>query len=538
MERRKTLTQTTNRKHERKLKAPLSRELLERILSYILYSQDLDIEMLEKIDKLFDTVDLSLSEVFEDRKTLVSMIQVGLDMIMVKHNTDALIVRDAMQNLGDSVAEMLNELDTLYNNDPDFLGENVLDYIDERIKTLYDYAIFYKYRDDIDYISEKMNSGEVLDIAEAATRFKGFADQAVSEINRNELRRTARSEYIFGEDSYLENIRTTIEEYRRPSNKIATGIRELNEMLGGGLEAERHYTFLGAPGTGKSVFLENILCWASCCNLRLRPKNPSLIPLILYVTQENSLKESNERQYSVGLPSSVSCQKKFEDRDPEEIPELYQANGWNIRFARVYKESREWSTKDLSNYCDKLKRAGYEVVLILHDYIKRIRASVEIGDPYTDYGTVVNEEKALATRLQVPFATVMQVNREAVKKIQEAHQRGKKLEDELSAAVIGDSFEIYQNTDYCAILIPREDEDGVKYLQFLKLKSRYKVDCEGTYLALPYENGTIRLEQNLTSQISRVKRSWGDGLESRKPAQEVGSSKPIRKSRRTLSGAA
>lgn len=538
MERKKTLARTEYKKRERKLKAPLSRELLERILSYILYVEDLDLEMLEKIDNLFENVDLSLSEVFEDRKTLVSMIRIGLDMIMVQHNTDAGIIRDAMQNLGESAVNMLAELDELYNSDPEFIGSSILDYIDQRIKTMYDYAIFYKYKDDIDFISEKMNSGEVLDIAEAAQRFKGFSDQATSEINRNELRRTARSEYIFGEESYLENIRTTIEEYRRPSNKICTGIRELNEMLGGGLEAERHYTFLGAPGTGKSVFLENILCWASCCNLRLRPKDPSLIPLILYVTQENSLKESNERQYSVGLPSSISCQKKFEEREPEEIPELYKTNGWNIRFARVYKESREWSTKDLSNYCEKLKRAGYEVVLILHDYIKRIRASVEIGDPYVDYGTVVNEEKALATRLQVPFATVMQVNREAVKKIQEAHQRGKKLEDELSAAVIGDSFEIYQNTDYCAILIPREDEDGVRYLQFLKLKSRYKVDCEGTYLALPYEKGTIRLEQNLTSNTSNVKRSWGDGLEARKPAQEVGSSKPIRKSRRTIGTAA
>jgi hypothetical protein len=538
MDRRTTLSQTTNRRRERKLKVPLSRELLERILSYILYAPEFDMEMLEKIDKLFANVDLSLSEAFEDRKTIVSMIRSGLDTILVQRTMDAGIIRDAMQNTNEGAADMLAEMDGLYANDPEFIGPNILDYIDERIKSLYDYAIFYKYKDDVDFICEKMNSGEVLDIAEAATRFKGFADQAVCEINRNELRRAAKSEYIFGEDSYLENIRTTIAECRRPSSRLATGIRELNEVLGGGFLAERHYTMLGAPGTGKSVFLENALCWICCCNPRLRTQDPTLKPVVLYVTQENSLKESNERQYSVGLPSSISCQKKFEEREPEEIPELYKANGWNIRFARVYKESREWSTRDLANHCEKLKRAGYEVIAIIHDYIKRIRPTVEIGDPYTDYGTIVNEEKAIATRLQIPFITVMQVNREAVKKIQEAHQRGKKLEDELNASVIGDSFEIYQNTDYCAILIPREDEDGVKYLQFLKLKSRYKVESEGTYIAMPYEKGTIRLAQNLTTETSNVKRSWGDGLEARKPAQEVGSGKPIRKSRRTLSDAA
>ena len=168
MERKKTLARTEYKKRERKLKAPLSRELLERILSYILYVENLDLEMLEKIDNLFDNVDLSLSEVFEDRKTLVSMIRVGLDMIMNQHNTDAGIIRDAMQNLGESAVNMLAELDDLYNSDPEFINSSILDYIDQRIKTMYDYAIFYKYKDDIDFISEKMNSGEVLDIAEAA----------------------------------------------------------------------------------------------------------------------------------------------------------------------------------------------------------------------------------------------------------------------------------------------------------------------------------------------------------------------------------
>jgi len=537
MERRKTLQKSDTRKRERKLRAPLSREFLERIISYILYSQDIDIEMLEKVDKLFMSIDLSVSEVFEDRKTLVAMIKQGLDMILNDRINDPAIIRDSLQSLGEDATNMLAELDDLFANDPNLVGEDILDYLDKRIKKMYDYAIFYKYKDDVDFISEKMNSGDVLDIEEAAVRFKGFADQAVSEISRNELRSASRDEYISGEESYLENLKTTIAEYRRPSNRIVTGIKELTDMLGGGLEAERHYTFLGAPGTGKSVFLENILCWACTCNPGLRPKDPSLIPLVLYVTQENSLKENNKRQYSVGLPSSISTQKKFFEREPEELVQLYKENGWNIQFARVYKASREWSTRDLENHCDKLRRMGYEVVLIIHDYIKRIRPVVSIGDPYVDYGTVVDEEKAIAKRLNIPFATVMQVNRSAVEKIQEASQKGKKLEDLITPAVIGDSFEIYQNTDYCAILIPIEDPEGQKYLQFLRLKSRDEVTCDGVYLAIPYEGKTIRLEQNIHNPGTNVKKAWGDGLESHKPAQEVGSRKPIKKSRRSTIGA-
>lgn len=525
------------KKREKKLIVPLQREFLERILAYQLYAEEVDLELLEKVRTMIDMIDLSSVNAFEDRKILVEMITKSLEIILEMKIEDVGMLRNSLKEMGEDYEKTLEEMDQFYTdpeNHKECFGDNIVDYIDARVSNITQYAAFYQHKDQINEIAEKLNSGDVIEIGGAANVFKNMAETAMNDISEHEYKNDARYDYIFGEDTYIRSLDGSIREANRPSSTLLSGIRELNAMLGGGFKSTRHYVFLGAPGTGKSVILENCLCWLSSFNKNFQTRDSSKKPIILYCTQENDLDETNERQYYAGLPSSVSLEKEFKDRTPDELYQLYLNNGWKIAFKRMYREDRSICTRELDNYCEKLLDKGYEVIAIIHDYIKRIRANNEIGDPYIDYGTIVNEEKAIATKRRIPFITVMQVNREAVRKVCEAQAKGRDIEKEVNPSFIGDSFPIYQNTDWCGMLVPQEDPvDGKTYMQIIQLKRRYRAPlCDTKYIAVPYEKDTIHLETNVGKTTTNVRKKWCGNLTEYNPASEEVSSRPRPKKRR------
>ena len=277
--------------------------------------------------------------------------------------------------------------------------------------------------------------------------------------------------------------------------------------------------------------LNNIGYWAIKYNNDMRPSNPAMKPLVLYISQENTIEETDERNYSLYLPESVTQEKEFQERTADELVDLYTKAGvigGPVNFAMEYYENRAISTIDLDAIVDKYAIQGYEIVMVIHDYIKRIRGAEEVGDPFIDYASIVNEERSFAARHRFPFITVMQINRESAVKIEEARKGGKDLEKVVNSGMIGQSYGIYENTDWCAVLTPEIDPvTQRKYLCLIKLKSRFKSKYKNSFLALPFDGDSIRLDADVGRTDSGVLEAWGDHLGSYNPSAEVGKKMPV-----------
>jgi len=525
---------------EEKLKAPITFQLLERILAYLLYKKPLNLELVSSIKDLFDNLSEESISAFADRISRFHMIRHAIHAIMNMDLTDNDMIKDYIisQDSGEeNFSGVLDGLEEAYKNqeglDDNIFSDTNVEYIAQRVNNLSQYSTIYKHKDQLGDILQKVNSGDVGSLNIIAQDFSNLTQKINADIQKSEEVSIKQRSYIFGTEEHRKTLNKVIEDKKKPSAVIKTGVRELNAVLGGGFLSEKVYVFLGAPGTGKSVFLLNVLKWAVLCNPKMQAKNPDLKPLVLMVTQENSLSETDERFYSVAAPD-IASNVPFEEHTAEDLYDIYTERGWsdsNVTYAIEYRENKEISTRDLDIMIDSYAAKGYEVVMLIHDYIGRIRPSNPQYDLRIDLGEVVNDECVIAKKRKIPVVTVMQVNREAVAKIEEARDSGKNIEKCITAANIGESLMIYQNCDYCGAFIPyMNPTTGTRYLCFTKLKSRYRIKDERIFFGIPYETNSISLETNLRSE-SHVITNIGDGLSEYNPAASSGKRMPSSRKR-------
>lgn len=516
-----------------KLKAPITYELLERMLMYLLYYRPIDQGLISLMKKLFDTLDPESFSVFEERKNISEMILIALDVVIKDKIADEKIVKDAIISKDtDSVySKFIEQTEANMQSDPSLINEEIVQYIGSRVKNILQYEVLFRERDNLSEIAQKISSGDTSEMSDISKEFSEVASKIINNNHNVESSVGIQSSYILGTDSFKRSIGNSIKELNRPSSTVKTGFRLLNKMLKGGFKSGKHYVFLGAPGTGKSIMLNNIGYWAIKYNNDMRPSNPAMKPLVLYISQENTIEETDERNYSLYLPESVTQEKEFQERTADELVDLYTKAGVigsPVNFAMEYYENRAISTIDLDAIVDKYAIQGYEIVMVIHDYIKRIRGAEEVGDPFIDYASIVNEERSFAARHRFPFITVMQINRESAVKIEEARKGGKDLEKVVNSGMIGQSYGIYENTDWCAVLTPEIDPvTQRKYLCLIKLKSRFKSKYKNSFLALPFDGDSIRLDADVGRTDSGVLEAWGDHLGSYNPSAEVGKKMPV-----------
>ena len=272
-----------------------------------------------------------------------------------------------------------------------------------------------------------------------------------------------------------------------PSYKLKTGMIGLNNMLGGGFEKGRVYCFFGLQGEGKTVTLVNLLYQIWKYNADYKTSDPTKKPCIILLTMENFVIENICALYHIitrgkelkecanaeeALAEFARCQFEYGKDNPIEIV---------IKFKPVMSVNTDY----LYQLTDELKDEGFEPICLLQDYLMRIRPSVWTKDQYQDLGTVVNDFKTFGTLENIPVITASQLNRNAVKNIDEA--RNKLQHDNIrnvTRADFGDSINIDRNLDGSIILIPEIYIDcrGFKHkFMGMKLaKHRYPIDEKKT----------------------------------------------------------
>ncbi len=308
---------------------------------------------------------------------------------------------------------------------------------------------------------------------------------------------------------------TDILELKQPSNYLQTGIQCLNTQLGGGYEAGRTYIYLGISGGFKSGLLLHIALWIKKYNEHLKPKDPTKRLCVLYITQENSRKETLARMFSILTNNDIK------NYTPQEAISILRNKGLadeGMNLKILYRPNKSISTDDLYDIIQEIEDEGYEVCALVHDYIKRIRPSTNEKDLRIALGDVVDEFCVLAKTKNIPVISANQMNRSAFSVIENAVNSNKQnISKMLGASYTGESMLVIENADQ-ATIITREfkKSTGKEYLTFNEIKSRGKRTTL-QWFAHPFTEGedAMSLEEDVNEKKSLSLLDLGDDLENR-----------------------
>ena len=175
---------------------------------------------------------------------------------------------------------------------------------------------------EVEYINSQVTA--ILDTAEYEANilvFSGLADEynRATPFQKKDIADEWKEQIMYWANKYrlhtVENAEDDIvslrngvfEDYARevhrdmsnPSNKLSTGMVGFNHLLDGGFESGRVYCLYGLQGEGKSTTLLNLAMQIKNYNKRYKPKDRTKTPVVVYLTLENTKKETFNRMFTI-----------------------------------------------------------------------------------------------------------------------------------------------------------------------------------------------------------------------------------------------
>lgn len=284
--------------------------------------------------------------------------------------------------------------------------------------------------------------------------------------------------FCLRDDIFEEKIKETYDAVTSPSNKLRTGMQGFNEMIGGGFERGRLYLFLALPSEGKSLTMLNIAVQLKKYNMDYVLKDKTKTPCIVFLTMENSMKETIERLFNV-----TSRPESLGDYSYEEVLNILRTEGKmflsqdnSIDLVIKYVPSDSEDTNFLYTLYDELEEKGYECIAMIQDYLKRIKSSKDyVTELRLELGYICNEFKNFGAEKNIPVISASQLNRDAARHIDETRKKnGCDLVRLFGRSNIGESQNILENADAIIFLAPEYDKEGNKYLGMQLAKKRFR----------------------------------------------------------------
>lgn len=391
------------------------------------------------------------------------------------------------------------------------------------------YLFMYEYVPKLNVIGNKLKMSEGLNLADVYDSFLPVMQQFENDMRDASVNSEfANASFVIGKDEENDpstkasddNIYNVIKQLKSPNNKLKTGFKQLNNMFGGGFEGSRVYTFAASPKKFKSGLLLNLAISTTKFNKNYQPKDPSKRPAIIYLTMENSDVETYNRiyKYATGDDAGISGSNQSWEEIKATINSV--TSGSNIKLITEYQNTGRHTTQLIDDLIDHYESEGYEIVMVVQDYIKRIKPKdFTASDTLRDrLGAVVDDFEIIAKTRQIPIVTAAQLNRESYRIIEEYARRGTTdVAKELNQSQIADSSMIVENTDYMIIINREELFTKVEWIEaapqikdlnksFLSFKLVTNRDTgafsnDSTYFAQPFVNN-MKLEEDA---------DWEDG---------------------------
>lgn len=506
-----------NRKSKVKLDIDISNSMLEDLMLFMASSNALVTKRLRR--KLYDFLKMINENFYEDdleRLMKIKFMKKFLECYIDKNITqyervmniccENAMYLEEMENIQDFMDEMAE-------TGEDLSDEEVVA-IDEYITSNIRYGFISEYIGPLENMCVAYRAADYERLSEFCKQFEEIVDRMGMMFKKvKETDKEALNDFDSNNLTNLEDVITkTHAELNRPNNKIQTSVKMLNKMIQGGYECGRFYLFLGYPGGWKSGQLLNAALDAKHYCKDIKTADPTKKPSILYVTQENSIRETLERLWS----HYVGDDRELKDESPEEIMQILNEYGFSkgINLRIKYRKSKSISTADVDGFIDEMETDGYECVMLLHDYMKRIRSTQNYPDQYMELGEVCDEFCSIAKHRNIPVISASQLNREAQKVLESANGgKRKNVIKNLGASHIGESIRMIDNSDV-VIIIGREtlETTGEDFITYKLQKYRGKLNKDTVnYFAHPFENGMKLIPDiHLSKHLSIF--DLGDGL--------------------------
>lgn len=455
-----------------------------------------------------------------DKLARVSFINKALEAKLIKRiDNPTLILAHANGGLTQDCVVELDEFSEISNAEVDYINETV----SKCLKNSYFNASADKFRD----LASEYQGTDYKDRDKVIKEFECAVADASAYFRRVKNDNNDQGYFCLRPEIFSQKVHEYYEQLSNPAHKLKTGMVGMNELLSGGFEAGRVYMYFGLQGEGKSTTLLNLAYQIKKYNRHYKTVDPTKTPCVLMLTQENSERETFERLYNISTsPDNVI------DSTPEAIIREMSSEGEvtlsddnPIDIIVKFKPGGSCDTSYLYELIDDLEDDGYEVIAVLHDYVKRIHCQDPImrQDIRQELGAVVNDFHTLAEAKNIPVITASQLNRDATTRIDEGREKNKAdLLRLLGRGNIGESMLMLDNTDGAFIIAPEMTQDGMKYLGIQRIKARFKTtqrahiyqpyspDClikllEDDNLAEPIFKDTLRPQNPLSQQPNGVR---------------------------------
>lgn len=499
IERRRKYKKQNNRYYNNENKIDINFDLsaLNLMCSYAL-SENRNIKRshLVNMRNLFDilNIDVYLNDV--EKMKRITFIKKGLEARLDKNLKNASIILKYI-NGG------LGEDEIIDSNNFTLLSTEELEWINETISESLKYSFMYNDMNKMLDLCTRFQAEDYKNRGAIVDEFEGFIKNVQTKMRRANPETVTDTVFSL-KKNFEETMRDTHERLTNESRKLYTGMQGFNELLGGAFQSSRVYMLLGLTGGGKSLTLLDLAYQMKKYNSHYIPKDPTKTPVILYITQENSVDESISRLFSIatnrGDMESYSADEAINLL--KEDGELYLNDDSPIDLMIRYIPDKSIDTGDLYGIIEDLEDEGYEVIALIQDHIKKIRSVHRNSDLRLELGDIVNEFKVLANLKDIVVVTNSHLNRDAANRIDEACKANKSdLIRLLGRANIGESMLMLDNIDGAFMIAQEYDSNGNKYLGIQRIKKRYKASDRDIIFQPYVDNTSIQLVEDINFKV-------------------------------------
>jgi hypothetical protein len=481
-----------------KIEVPVS--MMKNLIAY-LFSQHRSRHFIKKLYSLLNTVDPSSFTEDSDLDILYAIVLTYV-RTAIDDNVDSLPLLmnkvQAIQRFEDQVEGVLMDINDIA------IDEDTAVFIENEFIDRLNYVSALPVVSSLKTAISQFDKNEFDSFGEAIEAIREHTSVFNKTISMRSSAALTIPEIDFNDEKFNEILGKVYKNLTNEKRFVKTGIKRLNSMFHGGLQPGRVYVGLAVSGGFKSGLLLNIFIWGPKYNRNIRCRDQAKKPMYIYITQENDTEETLDR-----MMSYVRCAKAGEKyKTLDEIKKAFVDEGiinldsHGIKI--MYFPKNALCANDMENIIRDIEAEGiYEVKLIVHDYLKRLKPNVPTGDLRIDLGSATNDLSELAKLLKIPIVTANQLNREAYNIMMQQGQNEHKndLGKKASLTMQSESQMISENADV-VFAINKEYLKATDqwFLTFTDLKNRASKSnrsYSNRYFAIPFEEGnSMRLMED------------------------------------------
>ena len=384
--------------------------------------------------------------------------------------------------------------------DPDQLSKKDIEFLNGMIFAQLNVQFMHRYQIGMTKMIEDVNNNEFGKTPEDCENAIQFLQTILSDLTKAQRRSKQENRFNLTDSTHFYAImQEACERALSNSTKLNTGFVALNSMINGGFENARVYNFIGATGGFKSGLLLNLMKTIKKYNKGREHKDPTKRPTILFLSQENNIWETFERIFGIFTRAG-----KMQQYDPDKILELLADGGFTvigddpneIDIEFRYYGNMDISVPDIRGIVEELDNEGREVIVVIQDYIERLRPPMLSADKRMQLIDVSNQLHDLAIELDIPIITASQFNRSGVSTIESMRDTNKfDAAKSVGMKDISESFGMLKNFDAnISIVIEYDKNEERFYLGFRALKYRGDDSESIGYFLQPFIGKKVKIQ--------------------------------------------